>query len=65
MNGITIDLGSGVDLTTTEKAIYRSKLCRTEEPTEEQILAVKTKSQELLDRMGLGDWLVVDPVSGW
>ena len=63
LNGITIDLGSGVDLTTTEKAIYRSKLCRTEEPTEEQILAVKTKSQELLDRMDLGDWLVVDAYS--
>lgn len=41
-----------------DSRIFRSQLCRTEEPTDTRMEALKTKAQELLDRMELGDWIV-------
>lgn len=35
-------------------------LCRTEEPTDDQIADIKKRAQVILDQMDLGDWLVSD-----
>lgn len=39
-----------------DSAIYRAMLCRTDEPTQEQIEAIKETAQKMLDSMELGDW---------
>ena len=41
-------------------AIYRSMLCRTEPPTQEQIDAASNKAQEMLDKMELGSWSIAN-----
>lgn len=38
--------------------IFESTLCRTAEPTDTQICAVKEKTQDMLNQMGVGQWLV-------
>lgn len=40
--------------------IYSAMLCRTPEPTEEQVDAAAAKADELLNAMGLGEWRVVN-----
>lgn len=39
--------------------MFRAWLCRTEEPTDEQIAAVKEKAEAMLAQMQLGKWLMV------
>lgn len=41
-----------------DTAIFRLQLCRTTEPSDEQISALKLKAQDMLDQMELGDWMV-------
>lgn len=60
LNGITAVLGEGIYLPTLENQIYEAILCRTSEPTQDQITAAKRKAQEILDQMELGDWQVVN-----
>lgn len=48
--------GIGPDM--LDEHIFRAWLCRTEEPTDEQIAAVKTKAETMLAQMQLGEWLV-------
>lgn len=58
VNTIQVGLTSGIGPVHIDQAIYRSMLCRTEKPTEEQISAAKSRAQEMLDQMGLGAWIV-------
>lgn len=41
-----------------DSAIFRAQLCRTEEPSDEQIDRIKEETQDMLDRMELGDWVI-------
>lgn len=48
--------GIGPDM--IDERIFRAWLCRTDEPTDEQIAAVRTKAEAMLAQMQLGEWLV-------
>ena len=41
-----------------DNLLFNAKLCRTEKPTENQIAHIRTKAQDMLDRMELGQWVV-------
>ena len=41
-----------------DERIFRAWLCRTEEPTDEQIAVVKEKVEVMLAQMQLGEWLI-------
>lgn len=41
-----------------DRDIFISELCRTQKPSDEQINKVKTKAQEILDNLDIGEWLV-------
>lgn len=41
-----------------DSAIFSAQLCRTEEPSDEQIDRIKEVTQDMLNRMELGDWVV-------
>lgn len=60
-NRIFVDLGEGGVGPHYEKDLLRAKLCRTAEPTQDQIDEAVKKAQDILDRMELGQW----KVSGW
>lgn len=55
-NEISVQFGDGLGYAQLEMAYLRSKLCRTEKPTQEQINAVKEKAQSILGKMGIGEW---------
>ena len=57
-NEISVQLSDGLGYAELEMAYLRSKLCRTEKPTQEQIDALKEKAQTMLDQMGMGTWEV-------
>ena len=59
LNSIVLQLTDGIGLFDVDMAIYRSMLCRAEEPTGEQIAAVVQQAQTMLERMELGDWEIV------
>ena len=48
--------GIGPDM--IDERIFRAWLCKTDKPTDEQIVAVKTKAETMLAQMQLGEWLV-------
>jgi hypothetical protein len=48
--------GIGPDM--LDEHIFRTWLCRTEAPTDEQIAHVRTKAETMLAQMQLGQWLV-------
>lgn len=48
--------GIGPDM--IDERIFRTWLCRTEEPTEKQIAAVKEKAEIMLQQMQLGNWMI-------
>lgn len=58
LNTIDVSLSSGVGPADTDLEIYRAMLCRTSQPTDDQILAISTKAQNMLNNMGLGAWSV-------
>lgn len=58
---IEIGLGDGNDSETyVERIINTAKLCITDEPTQAQIEAAKIKVQNVLDKMGLGDFAIAE-----
>lgn len=59
LNSIHLQLSEGIGLVPVDQAIYRSMLCRTEKPTEDQIAAVLEKAQTMLEQMALGEWEIV------
>lgn len=58
INNIHASIGSGYGPSTVERDELISKFCRTNEPTEAQITAVKEKAEDMISRMELGDWLI-------
>ena len=58
INNISVYLHSGISPNMIDEDIFRMQLCRTEEPTEEQINAVKEKAESILRQIGLGTWEV-------
>ena len=59
LSEVSVGLSSGLGLF-AETDYLRAKLCRTPEPTEEQVTAAREKAQALLDRMELGTWGIRD-----
>lgn len=60
LNTIDVTLSSGVGPAEMDLMIYRAMLCRTSKPTDEQVLSISKKAQNMLDLMELGDWVVTD-----
>ena len=58
VNRLNLNLTEGLGLYPVDMAIYRSMLCRTEEPTAEQIDTANIKVQDLLSKMELGQWQI-------
>ena len=58
INNIHAGISSGYGPSTIERDELISKFCRTDEPTEAQMTAVKEKAKDMISRMELGDWLV-------
>ena len=61
LSKINLTLAEDLGLYPVEMAIYRAKLCRTDEPTQEQIDAVERKAQNLLEEIDLGQWDLEEP----
>lgn len=60
LNTIDVTLSSGVGPAEIDLMIYRAMLCRTSKPTNEQILSISKKAQNMLDLMELGNWVVTN-----
>ena len=60
LNRFSIQLGGASVDTYTGRMIYWSKLCRTGEPTQEQMQAAQDKVMKLLKNMDLGQWQIAD-----
>lgn len=58
ISNIGAHLYGGISPDNIDEHIFRAWLCRTEEPTDEQIAAVKNKAETLLTQMQLGNWLI-------
>lgn len=58
VNTINLNLTEGLGLYPVDMAIYRSMLCRTGKPTEDQINAVTDKATDMLEQMELGQWKI-------
>jgi len=58
VNNINAGIGGAISPDGIDDLIYRAQLCRTPEPTEEQIAAVKSKAENWLSQMGMGSWMV-------
>lgn len=56
-NTISIGLQSAFGLH-WDTAIWRAELCRTAEPTEEQVTAVRNKAEDILSEINLGNWAI-------
>ncbi len=58
LNNISVYLYSGISPNSIDTAIFRSWLCRTEEPTQEQISNIQQKADQMLREMDLGQWQI-------
>lgn len=58
LNNITAYLYDGISPADLDGRIFRANLCRTQAPTEDQIMDVKDKAKLALEEMDLGDWLI-------
>lgn len=57
-NELIVQFGDGLGYPDLEMAYLRAKVCRTPEPTQEQIDALVEKAQTMLDQMSMGQWKV-------
>lgn len=57
-NSLSVQFGDGRGYDNLERDYYIAKLCRTEKPTDDQIIAVEEKAKNLLEQMNLGDWQI-------
>ena len=57
-NTFSAIIGRDISPYTIDKAIREAELCRTAEPTEEQLAAAKAKAESWLAQMQLGNWMV-------
>lgn len=58
VNNINAGIGGEVSPFGIDELIYNAELCRTPEPTSEQLAAAKAKAEDLLSRMNMGNWMV-------
>lgn len=58
LNNISAYLDAGTSPDSIDSAIFRSWLCRTEQPTQDQIYNVQLKAEQMLAELGLGQWQV-------
>lgn len=58
LNYITAYLYDGISPSDIDMRIFRANLCRTAEPTAEEIDAVKVKATGVLEEMQLGEWFI-------
>lgn len=58
INNINVSLYDGISPASIDGYIFRAQLCRTEEPTDEQVAAVQHNAEEMLRMMDLGDWII-------
>lgn len=58
INNIHAGIDSRFGPSTIERDEQIARLCRTDKPTETQIMAVKEKAKEIISKMELGDWLI-------
>ncbi len=58
ISNIGVSLYDGIAPDNIDEHMFRAWLCRTEEPTDEQIAVVKEKAETMLAQMELGEWLV-------
>lgn len=58
ISNISAYLYDGIGPDMIDERIFRAWLCKTDEPTDEQIVAVRTKAEAMLAEMELGEWLV-------
>lgn len=56
LNYISAFLDDGISPDGIDNRIFRASLCRTEEPTEDQIALVRQKAEGILREIDLGDW---------
>ena len=57
VNAITLDAG----VTSVDRRILQAQMCRTDEPSQEQMDMAAQNAQEMLDKMDLGTWSVEEP----
>lgn len=58
LNYITTYLYDGISPNMIDERIFKSKLCRSSAPTDQQILDAKLTASSMLGKMGLGEWYV-------
>lgn len=58
LNNISAYLYDGIGPNMIDEHIFRAWLCRTEEPTDNQVASVKTKAEKALEQMQLGEWYI-------
>lgn len=56
LNNISTYLYDGIGPNMIDEHIFRSWLCRTQEPTEKQIANAKSKAETILEQIQLGKW---------
>lgn len=60
VNKIRVALGSGIGPLFIDQSIYQAMLCRTEEPTKEQMVAIAERALGVLNRIDMGNWEIAE-----
>lgn len=58
VNRISLYIEDGLSPRNIDSRIFRARLCRTEEPTQQQIDDVRNKVEQILSSLNLGDWQI-------
>ena len=58
VNMLSACISTGISPSGIDEEIFKARLLRTEEPTQEQIDAVKFKAQQMLQNMEMGEWYI-------
>lgn len=58
LSNISVFLDEGASPGGIDENIFRANLCRTAEPTEEQVARVQASAEAMLNDMNLGEWVV-------
>lgn len=56
VNIITCYIDDGLSPRNIDERIFSAKLCRTEKPSEEQLMSLNAKAEQLLSQFDLGQW---------
>lgn len=58
VNNLSAYISTGISPSGIDEEIFKARLLRTGEPTQEQIDAVKAKAEEMLQKMEMGEWYI-------